>query len=322
MSDFASPSSRPSRLPWIVALLLLAFATGLIGSPWFERTVRSRLPWDWAQERPVADPALLTRLAALEAAAKAPVKPAAPAGARGGAPAPAGNAVAAAEALAAAAGEPAPGPDDAAADRSAAQQRELDDLRSQVAQLATRALSQQNADTAGGDRLRALFAVAAVRRTLQLGQPAGRLLEPVARVAAPGDVAAIEAAFRDKATPPALRADLNRLIQASKPAPKPAAGVMGRVRDSLGDLVKVRPADGAAASADPAVSVSPADQRAVLQVARQRLESGDLPAALAAVATLKAPLAPGVQTWTDRGRALASAEAALDRVERALLATP
>lgn len=314
MSDFASPSSRPSRLPWIVALLLLAFSAGLIGSPWFERTVRSRLPWDWAQDRPVADPALMKRLAALEATARARVTPSAPAVA--------GNAVAAAEALAAAAGATAPGPEDAAVDRSSAQQRELDDLRSQVAQLATRALSQQNADTAGGDRLRALFAVAAVRRALQLGQPAGRLLEPVARVAAPDDVAAIEAAFRDKATPPALRADLNRLVQVSAPAPKPATGLMGRVRDSLGDLVRVRPADGAAAGADPATSASPADQRAVLRVARQRLESGDLPAALAAVGALKTPLAPGVQDWARRGKALAGAEAALDRVERALLATP
>ena len=34
-----------SILPWMIALLLLAFIIGMIGSPWFERQVRPRLPF-------------------------------------------------------------------------------------------------------------------------------------------------------------------------------------------------------------------------------------------------------------------------------------
>ena len=47
MTDPAESPRRGGRFGWTVALLALAFGAGMVGSPWFESQVRSRLP-GWA----------------------------------------------------------------------------------------------------------------------------------------------------------------------------------------------------------------------------------------------------------------------------------
>lgn len=48
------PADRPRRsaLPWIVVILVLVFAFGMIANPWFEQQVRSRLPFIARTEPP------------------------------------------------------------------------------------------------------------------------------------------------------------------------------------------------------------------------------------------------------------------------------
>ena len=57
-------SSRRGGFAWAIAAALFAFAAGLIANPWFEQTVRGRLPFVAAASSGEAD-ALEKRLAAL-----------------------------------------------------------------------------------------------------------------------------------------------------------------------------------------------------------------------------------------------------------------
>lgn len=69
-----APAAARSVTPWIAVAVLLAFALGMIANPWFERSVRSRLPGFAPTVAPTVGDiaALQARIAVLEARPSAP----------------------------------------------------------------------------------------------------------------------------------------------------------------------------------------------------------------------------------------------------------
>ncbi len=163
-----APASRPrSSLPWVVAGALFVFSAGLIANPWFESTVRSRLPFAEAIV-PAAEPAdvkaLQARLAQLEAqtgsaAAAAPVERLARTEAK----------------------------IETSTDQIARDAERIDRLTAEMASLsATLAAEKARSDVAtaqavaAADRAQGMLTLVLVRRAIDVGRPLGAL-DPVLR---------------------------------------------------------------------------------------------------------------------------------------------
>ena len=158
------PAARRSGIAWAVAAGLFAFAAGLIANPWFEQTVRGRLPFVPAAAGPDTG-ALERRLAALERP-----KPGAP--------------VAASERLART---------EAKVESSTNQiQRDaerIDDLNRQLAQLAARLAAEEARDAsvvataqAAADRAESMLTVVLLRHALAGGRTLDALLPATRRL--------------------------------------------------------------------------------------------------------------------------------------------
>lgn len=315
----ARASPARSRWPWLVLLLVLIGAAILGLAAWFDPATRGRLTA--AVQPPVAsapagpearvappqpimpaDPAdtaaieaLEARIAGLEAQLAAtpglpplnsptgPASAASPVEAR----------IAALEA-------------EAAALRAAAAgtQARLEEL---AAQLATATGAATRSDRTMLD----LLLLAVGRRHVEQGRPLGRLNDVFKARFRDVDGAAVDAIAAWSAAPQTralLSARLDALSLTPSAAEPPAeAGFWARLRERLSGLVLVRDRardDGA----DPAA----------LAAARDALEAGDLPLAIARVERL--PPGPGRDAWLADAALLADAERGLDRLETQILA--
>ncbi len=277
------PSPAPRAvLAWTLTAVLLAFALGLIANPWFERSVRSRLPGFAPTLSPtVADMTVLeSRVAALEArpAPRASI----------GAPAdPAvGERIARVEGALATLSGAAP-----------AAETRTDKIAADVAALTARldasaagTAAALDSATASAARAQAMLVSVAVRRQLAAGQRLGAL-EPAFRRSFAGrataQVEAVAALGAAPVTVSTLRAGLSALrpaLTAGSPAGV-ARGWWAALREGISGII-VR--SGPSTSADPTARVDRADRA---------LAAGDVAAAVAEVAALPVPLRQRAAAW-------------------------
>ncbi|MCU0890943.1 MAG: hypothetical protein MUE77_04175 [Sandarakinorhabdus sp.] len=280
--DAPPPPPRRSALPWAAAAALFAFAAGLIANPWFEATVRDRLPFAAPAARAPVDLAPLEqRLAALEK--RAPT-----------APAVAAERLARTEARV----ESSTGQIERDAER-------IDQLTAEVARLTARLAAQEARDetvmaTAQGaaDRAEAMLTVLLLRRAIADGRPLDALMPAARRLFEPrhrDELAALAALAETPATRAGLAADLQLL----------ARGRAGRARPNWWQTLAGR--------VDALLSGTESD---ALDRARAAGAQGDLEAAAGA---LRADVAlsrdPAIRAWLASAARLRAAETALGVLE-------
>lgn len=280
-----APSRRPV-LPWALTAALFAFAAGLIANPWFEQSVRGRLPFAAAAAPDTGK--LEQRLAALERRA-----PSAP--------------VVAAERLARTEARV-----ESSTDQLQRDAERIDALAAQIGALTARLAAQQAREASAiatvegaANRAEAMLTVLLLRRALADGRPIDALLPAARRLFTTSDADAI-AALSALAARPVTRAALARDL--------------GVLADSASDQ---RPNwwQALRASLDGALSGS-ATQGPVL-VARQAMLRGDVVQAAAALRqSPKMAASATVRGWLANADRLIAAEAALTRLEATATAAP
>lgn len=307
------PAVRAERsvLPWVISAVLLAFALGLIANPWFEASVRSKLPVLPAALGTTAVPmsqaaapsaasaaalaTLQNRLAALE---KRPLVDTAPAshGAAGasvagaaaslatGVPADIAQRLARLEARL-----------DAAEHGSPAITARLDQLTGAIATLSGRldvaAQAQQAvvvSGTVAADRAQALLAVLAAHHAIDGGARLGALELPLRQQLAasyPGAVEAVAALGAAPVTLAGLRQSFDRLRPQLSDEPVAASDWRSSLSVALGTIVRVHasPKTGATAAAVDAAAVA--------------LRAGDVAGARERLAVLPMPPRARAAAW-------------------------
>ncbi|WP_273435292.1 hypothetical protein [Sandarakinorhabdus limnophila] len=199
-------TSRRGGFAWAIAAALFAFAAGLIANPWFEQTVRGRLPFVAAASNGEAD-ALEKRLAALERA-------------RPSAPAVASERLARTEAKV-----------ESSTDQIQRDAERIDELNRLLAQLSARVAAEEARDasvvaTAQGaaDRAESMLTVLLLRRAVEDGRPLGALLPATRRLFGEqyaDEVAALEALSAAPVTRAQLARQLAGLSDAGPGATRP-----------------------------------------------------------------------------------------------------
>ena len=282
-----TPPPRRAVLPWILTAMLLTFALGLIANPWFERSVRSKLPGFTgiaaAAPEVVANRAEITALEARVQALEArPVQrllaPTATTGAN--------ERVAAAEARI------------DGLDRTAtANTARIDALTGSVAALTGRvdATAGQTVLTlqaarADADRAQGALVVLAARRGLERGAWSPGLTQPLRTLFAQRDGPSVEAVIALGAAPVTIAGLRQGLVQLRG---KPAATAAGRswwesFTAGIGDIIQVRSRSGA--NDDPIVE------------ADRALIAGDIARAIAQVEKLPADTTRGTTGWLQSAR--------------------
>jgi type II secretory pathway component PulJ len=272
----------------VIAAVLLAFMLGMIGSPWFESSVRSQLPAALQAEREShLDPRvaeLEARIARLEAR-QLPATAGQP-----GEVAMAGR-LAALEAAAAA--------------LQSADGSMLDQLRQVAAEI-----ERTKGSVSEGDRqLRGLFLVSVARRLVETGRPLGPVesaLQASLGTTDPDSVAALSRWSNVPQTRATLLARLGDVEAETRDVPVGPGGWWARLKTRLSGLVRV-----SNGIEQPAIDPDAA------AAARAALVEGDLPLAVARLE--RAAPSPARTQWLADARALMAAEAALDRIEAGLL---
>ncbi|MEI6484818.1 MAG: hypothetical protein WCO11_00970 [Sphingomonadales bacterium] len=276
-----TPERRSNALAWAASAALFAFAAGLIANPWFEATVRGRLPFLAAAPADRPDTAALeARLAALEAR-----RPTAP--------------VVAAERLARTEARV-----ESSTDLIQRDAQRIDALTARLAEMSGR-LAAEEARTAAitataqgaADRAEAMLTVLLLRRAVDDGRPLDALLPAARRLFEAGygaEVTALQAFSAAPVTEAALARQLGALADGG------AAGTRLNWWAALTRRVE------AAFSTDNA-----AGPVARAQAAMRR---GDL--AGAAVSLRRSPAA-GVRPWLAAADRLLAVRAALSALEAA-----
>lgn len=200
------PKRRSTGIAWAVAAALLAFAAGLIANPWFEDSVRSRIPFLAARQAPDSA-ALEQRLAALERA-------------RPSAPAVAAERLARTEARV-----------ESSTDQIQRDAERIDELNRQLAALGARLAAQEARDAAvvataqgAADRAEAMLTVLLLRRAVAEGRTLDALLPATRRLFAAqneDDVAALEALSANPVTQAQLARALAGLSDAGPGVARP-----------------------------------------------------------------------------------------------------
>ena len=273
--------------PWVVSGLLFAFALGLVGSPLFERELRSTLPQALQSEAPARpDPRvdlLAERVARLEAErarpqAGLPVQ--APADAEG-----LGLRLQAVESRAI-----------AAETNDANLMARLDALAAEVARTSS-AVVETDA------RTRDLFLLAVARRMVEAGRPLTPIESVIEGRFRTGDGAAVEALAAWSSAPQTRRTLQGRLETIGDlPAPAEAGSWWDRLKARLSGLVTVR-----------GEGTGTADNQALMAQARAAMAAGDVALAVSALGEGDWP--PAVRQWVEDARILLAAEEALGRLE-------
>lgn len=287
----AAPRRRGSVLPWLIAAFLFAFALGLLTNPWFERSVRSRLP---GAEPVAAEDATARELAALQARLRSLE-------ARATRPAP--RAVEASSA-------DVPPPADLAATPESVEAR-LADLQAQVTELRARTDSSVAAASEGAERAQTALLVAALRRAVEGGRRFDAY-EPALRarfgLSHRAEVAALLALARRPVSPPQLAQSLARAAPSVERAEAEGRGWWDSLKTGLAGVVAVRRADTTAV-----------DPQAQLRAAAARASAGDVDGALRLVAFLPPASREALRTWVADARRYAAATQALAALEVAAL---
>ncbi len=275
-------SARPQRavVAWILVAALLAFALGLIANPWFERSVRSRLPGFAPTVAPtVGDLAALeTRIAALEARPRGNATPST-AETAGGAP---GERLARIEGVVATLGDTIP----ATTARTDKIATDLAALTGRIDAGAATTAAALSSATASADRAQAMLVAGAVRRQLTEGVRLGALEPALRRSFGPRAASAVEAVAALGAAPVTL-AQLRGGLEQLRPALGATSVAASRgwwegFRDGLAGIV-VRPATpGAGNGADRAGAA---------------LAAGNVAAAVAEINALPAAQRAKAQAW-------------------------
>ncbi len=294
----AATRSRPV-LPWLLAAVLLTFALGLIANPWFERTVRNRLPFaeDVRREsnagRIAALDAKLTAIEARSSTAAAPMP---------------SERLARTEARV-----------DVTGDQIARDTQRIDQLTRDIAALAARVEANNTriaaiADTskAAADRAQAVLAVQLVRRAVEAGRPIGPLDEALRQsfeARYPAAVQAVSALGAAPVTLPMLRRDLDALR--GRPAASRSADSGRSWLQAFSDTVS-----GVFVSAAPVPAVSPFDAAAAA------LNRGDLAGATSQVRRVADPSRPAVTAWIAAAERLRVGSESLTTLETATALLP
>ncbi|UAJ10887.1 hypothetical protein [Polymorphobacter megasporae] len=276
-------AARPQRavFAWVLVAALLAFALGLIANPWFERSVRSRLPGFAPTVAPtVADLATLdARIAAIEAR-PAVVVPNGDAAAIGAS----GERLARLEGTVATLGATVP----AATGRTDKIATDLAALIARIDSGAAATAAALASATTAADRAQAMLVTGAVRRQLTEGTRLGALEPALRRSFGPRSAAAVDAVTvlgSNPVTLPGLRSGLEQL----RPALGAAITTVPQswwdgFRDSLAGVV-VRP--GTASTGNPAR----------VDRAAAALAAGNVTAAAAEINALPAAQRSKAQSW-------------------------
>lgn len=324
MNEDGTQAPRGGRTGWVVALMALAFAAGLIGSPWFEQAVRGFLPASLrsvqgagadgrqaerfnalearlsALEQAASgiatepDTALAARVAALEASARVDDT-----GGNGGPvsvatalPEAATGRLAALEARIAAL-------DQASTGTAVLLDRIKNDLAALTAQTSQTAALAQGA--------RGLVLVSQLRNQALAGRPLDAALIDAAATlpaAAPSDVERLRAAGRI-----ATLAELQRAFAALEPGL--ASGTSedswySRALAEVRNLVTVQSKDGTSSTAADAAGL-----------AGRRVRAGDINGAIQVLGKVSANASSPVAGWLDKARERQAVLAALARIENA-----
>jgi hypothetical protein len=301
-----APSPRPV-LPWLIAAGLLIFALGLIANPWFERSVRSRLPF--ADIAPVPADAgavakLDARLAAIETRGVG----------KDGAPLPAEVSERLGKAAALA---------DSANTSAAANAERLDKLAADVAALTARVEAEhaRSANIVAGAAQASAQAQGAltlilVRRAIDGGRPLAQLDLPLRQgfeARYPAAVQAVSALGAQPVTLPMLRRDLAalrpRLVAPSNAAP-PGKDWFSTLGDKMASLF------GSAPAAPPPAAGEPAD------LALAALDRADPAGAIAQLKRLPEPRRAAAALWLAAAERYRAGQEALATLETAAAATP
>lgn len=293
--------SRPV-LPWVLAAVLLTFALGLIANPWFERAVRSRLPFaeDVQRESNAGKIAALdAKLAAIETRA----------GTAAAAPMP-DERLARTEARV-----------DVTGDQIARDAQRIDQLTRDIAALSARVEANNAriaaiADTskAAADRAQAVLAVQLVRRAIDTGRPIGPLdaaLRQSFEARYPAAVQAVSALGASPVTLASLRRDLDamRVRPAAAGGPNQGKSWFDAFADSVSGVFS-------SASATPRLAVSPLD------AATAALARGDLAGATAQLRRVGDPTRPAVTSWINAAERLRIGTESLATLETATALLP
>ncbi len=276
-----APSRGGSLWPWLLMLAFVAFAVGLVISPWFETEVRSRLfgakpdrtailaTESTSQARTIV--ALQRRVAELERAA----------------------------------GEGGSDPE-----RLARAEQRVAELQTQIGALGARVEGAVNGAAHDALTAQGVLLAAATRRAVEAGQPLGALEPPLrARYGQsyPGPVEALVAAGAHPITLARLRQDFARLRPALASEPGRSDDWWTSLKSAIGGVVAVRRAGD--------VRVDPEQQAGV---AAQLLDSGDVAGAAAIV--IRLPGSRAAANWLADARRYRAAQAALAQLEAAALA--
>jgi hypothetical protein len=287
-----APDARPRRslLPWAIAGLLFVFLLGLVGSPLFERSVRSTLPAALQADQEVEpDPrveGLMERVAKLEAERARPVA---------GAAVPAADVTGLGTRL------------QAVESRAMAAETNDANLVARLDALAAEVARTSSAVVETDARTRDLFILSVARRMLEAGRPLTPIEPVIAERFAARDAAAVEA-LGAWSRAPQTRGTLKSRLGAigDVPSPEASAGWWERLKARLSNLVTVR-----------GERVETADSAALLGQARTAMEAGDLALAVSALSEGDWPAA--VRQWVADARILLAAEDALGRLETGAL---
>jgi hypothetical protein len=280
--------ARRNVWPWVTAGVLASFVIGLLGSPWLEGHVRSRLP---AAVQPPVSSVKTPEVQALEARlAKLETRPVAPVVAQPSSiDAPVADRLAALEAAA------------------AARQTSESELAAQIQVLSTDLARLGDQALSRDDRIRDLFLLTVVRRMVESGRPLTAIEENVAARFRARDGAAVDALAawsREPQTRRTLAARLPDLGRAGAEADAAAAGGWwARLKAGLSSLVTVR---------DPAGEGTP-DRVEAVEAAAAALRDDDLELAVSELAS--GPQSAATRQWERDARLLLAAEVALDRLD-------
>lgn len=294
-----APAPRRSLLPWVVAGGLFVFAAGMIANPWFESSVRGRLPF--AQGKVVADSgelaAINDRLARIEGAAQVT------------------SPVVQTERLARTEAQI-----ETSTDQLAREASRIDKLTSEVAALSAKLEGEQArgeaaaaSAQAAAQRAEAMLTLLLVRRAVDAGRPLGALEPPLRRSFEQRYPDAIKA-ITTLGSAPVTVASLQRDLKAMSPglSGRPAPGAKVSWWDALTGTISA------------AVAPTPAGSGAQgpIDTANALLARGDVAGAATRLRRLPGPRPAALTNWLAAADRWQAGSTALATLETAVVLAP
>jgi hypothetical protein len=294
-----APAPRRSILPWVLAGGLFVFVAGMIANPWFESSVRGRLPF--AQGKIVADTgelaAINERLARIEGVAQV------------------ASPVVQTERLARTEAQI-----ETSTDQLAREATRIDKLTSEVAALSAKLEGEQArgeaaAQTAqvAAERAESMLTLLLTRRAIDAGRPLGALEPPLRRAfdqRYPDAVKAIVALGTAPVTPAGLQRDLKAMSAGL--SGRPAAGARVSWWDALTGTI----------SAAIAPSSAGAGPQGPVDSANALMARGDVAGAASQLRRLPGPHPAALTNWLAAVDRWQAGSAALATLETAVVLAP